>query len=405
MSGYGIYYGKNNSAFNLKNIYIGVDGTARKVKAIYAEINGVAKLIWQAVRKKVSKITSKKTLNTSLTGDTVIDTYFDSDNHFIMILNQYRKWTSDGEREIILYDVNLDNDGNMTSTYKSSIEYESSYSWSSACNKISRFDDNKIIFSSYSKNSSSYHLDINVYNSSTGDKICQNYCSVSDYIYSDMFVLSEGKIAMSLEYDGIYTRFYIHTFNGTNITTDSNRVYRKLPNGYQFYNTIIGAALLPNNRFVTVDMIRKDSDNNLYFMVSIFSYDNTYTFTLLDTKLIRNEENRYYSRTIFSQDGHLMFNGANGLIGLHIDDSNNCTTTNFISTPNYSFYSRIGTTNCMLMYSNYNTSLIIYYDVSANVLTSVNISEFPQNTYFACPYKENEILHFNSHNLDEYIFE
>lgn len=406
-----IFIGENNKAKKMKKGFVGIDNIARKINNIYiGNANGFAKLVWRSFLSKVTNIKEKKTINDLRVSD-VAGIYFDTEDHFIASFKEPYPYDT-SLNEYNFYSVYLNEDGSIKEkTYTSGIEHESSYNWNASCYGMSKLDDNKVIFLSSCNNSNSgtsvRNMNVNVYNSHTGNQICKTTYSYSDDVYKELFCLNDN-VAMSCVCGvSSYTAFYVHKFNNSNnaMSTQEQVRYRQIPNGYSLVYVMAGAALLSDNRFVIVDIIKNNNDQKLYFLLSIFTYDTNYTFTFTTNSILENENSISLNSLIFSENDHILLKGYNSVIGFYVDKNNNCSKTNTLTNMNNNYSCRIGKTYCAILYSRYYNSKLIYYNFDNNSLIASDLTDFKYNGYSSSfPYGEDSLLDFNYNGMTKYVF-
>ena len=83
-----MYIGVNNIAHQISDCFIGVNNVARKIKTAYVgDANGKARLVWEAVKKKLLSIAATTTIGTVNDSLSVLSThcaYKNNENHMLV---------------------------------------------------------------------------------------------------------------------------------------------------------------------------------------------------------------------------------------------------------------------------------------------------------------------------------
>lgn len=392
-----MYIGVNNVARQIKSAYIGVNGVARKVKAVYVGVNGVARLVWQAIKKKVSSISSTKQVGIatdSLSLKNVQAIHKIDDNHYLV--GVYANYTSDTDR-CFLYNCYLNNDGSVSSFTRFETNYEHTSSWQTAINSIGQFNNTYgacISTNYYNAGSGSDFRTIHVFdlsNSSSQIASTQVASGTLDYNMPLVNLNNDSVLYPCYSSDGyVYGRIYKYS-NGTLSLKYYNCLSTNIPNYYSpsYYSNPIAFAL-SNNRFGVMFTI-KEAPSTMKQMLCIFNYSYDSSDNLTVTRVTYHLLPWVQVSAVTAlDDDYFVCSGYYNAFGLHIDSSNNYSVTSILSTGGVNT-SRIGQSDSV--YGTFGSNAYIYYyDKTANTLTNT-YSGSGDSAYFYAPYKDQAIMY------------
>ena len=402
-----IYIGDSSSkARELKNCYVGVNGVSRKVKAIYVGVGDKARLVWQALKKKIMSYNGSKKIGSYTDSIYHIGEeafYKVNDNHVLVGL--YSDYYS-GLRRSILMNLHLDNNGAVTSGTRFETSCESSSSYQSAFNSISQFND------TYGASLTS------VYCNSGGAYNARYLCAFnlnSSTTYTDKYTVESGTLDYWLpivrlnnscvllpDYNDngyVYANIYQCNDSGKIYSKYSGCVTTNLPGGKDLINGVKPCVFaLSGNRFAVLFSVQQrysaDTDENKNIMISVFSYSfdssNNMTVTRVSYSLLPFRS--YYGHVESVGDDYFIWTGYNECIGFRIDTSSNVYATNAVSSTGHSAV-RIGTSDSALTYFGENGN-IIYYDKQNNTISKTWSGATPYTSINGqVPYKEDSVLY------------
>lgn len=406
-----INIGINNVARNTKNAYIGIDGKARQLVAAYVgDANGKARLVWEAIKKKLSSLKGTITSGTvtdTISTSTVHCAYANNDNN--VLVGAYTIGNS-GINSVYLYNCKLNDSGGISSFTRYEANYEQLDNWETKMESINKFNDTYgacvYSFMNTSSSGSDYRY-LDVFN-------LNNSSARTSRLSVDSGTLDRSMPMVKLNYDTIMVPDYgtggysycklIRCENGTAVNKRDLTLTNNMPYSSSYdviwYDRCVAFAL-SNDRFASFSTIRQKytTENNsttmrLLLNIYQYSYDASGNIT------VTNVSNQilpyvYITNVIDMGDDYFIGVSANTATGFYIDKNNNITMSNTISDANGFSSSRIGTSDSIYCtwYTKYS---IIYYNKKSNILEKTGTGTRGNTNIPIIPYKDQGVFEVTS---------
>lgn len=417
-----MFVGVDNLSRKIISCYVGVHDKARQIKSIYVgDANGIARLVWQAIKKKVSK--KKETVQQTIINDlsrpleTINCVYNDDDNH-IIIGGTARNVYDSSLDDLCIYNCYLNEDKSISEYSFNAFGGTMSTSQGIYMKSLCKINDNIGAFLNIFTFTGAYPsggielFDWNNSQSISGYSIYDSYTSSVDRYDESLIPLNYNTLLYSYCGKEGYP-------SGTFFQYKNNELTRL--NGMTFYDTDIATTSvdpimastairfsLSNDRFGVMYTVKNEystdvTNETATIVVIIYKYSYDSNGNIVITKLKTNTFPwQFYIEHINSlDDDYFIVSGYHGAFGFHIDSNNNIITTNFICGTNApATPSRIGKTDSIYRSSG-NISCIFYYNKDINTIYLYTSNGGLSGVY--TPYKDQEVI-CPQFILDDLIF-
>lgn len=398
-----MYIGVNNITRQITNCYVGVNGVARKVKAVYVGVNEKAKLVWEAIKKKLSALISTVTVsavNDSLLIREVQCVYKNNNNH--VLVGTSVSTNSDGVYDLYLYNCKLDDNGNVTSYTRYCPDGAQFSNWTCTLESINKFNDTYgvCVYSSVNDGTTTNNTRyVEIFNLNNSSSRVSNILIGSGSLDRIMPIvkLNYNTVLVPTYSTGgyVYGRF-IKCDNETLSSPKSMTLTNNpSPSSYAvIMNDRCVAFPLSNNRFVVFTTIKQQyvSDPQMKLLANIYSYSYDSSGNFIVTSVADHVLSYIYiTNVIEMDDDYFVGISASAATGFYINSNNGIVLSNTVSNANGFSASRIGTSDSI--YGTwYNKYSIVYYNKNSNIIeiTSTGTRENRDNKLVS--YNDQDVL-------------